>query len=154
MATDEQLSALESRIEQLEKRVADLESDPNAPHDAIATGRIVFGGELEIGGGNITYSWERPAWFLTGDAWEPSFQRIAALASPIRAHVLRRLVEKPATVAELVDDGVFTSTGKAYHHLNDLLKAGWLEKDAQGKHSVPPARIVPLMVIAAAGEDH
>ncbi|WP_257183528.1 ArsR/SmtB family transcription factor [Corynebacterium cystitidis] len=158
--------SLEKRISALEKRVNALEGHGGVrgegldglqtcgDADGTATGSVRFGGEVQVGGRELTYEWSRAADYLSGPAWDSSLQRVAALASPIRAQVLRRLLERPATVAELVDEGLFTSTGKAYHHLNELLHAGWLVKDGRGQHSIPPARVIPLLSIVAAGEDH
>ena len=145
---------LVARVNELEKRVVALETTDDTPADALTDGVVGFSGDVTTPQGPVQYSWQRPASFLSENAWEPSFQRIAALSSPIRGQILRRLWEAPASVAELVDEGVFSSTGKAYHHLNELLHAGWIEKDSHGKHRIPPARVVPLLAIVAAAEDH
>lgn len=156
---ERRISGLEQRIHRLEGQVEALEHsvDAHEPQDVAggpAAGKVSFRGAVDIAGRELAYEWVRPADYLSGPAWDVSLQRVAALASPIRAQVLRYLLEQPATVAELVDEGLFSSTGKAYHHLNELLAAGWLIKDGRGSHSVPPARVIPLLVIVAAGEDH
>ena len=54
---------------------------------------------------------------------------------------------------ELVESDLVSSTGTAYHHLKELQAAGWVHKKG-GVFEIPPARVIPLMAIVIAGEDH
>ena len=85
--------------------------------------------------------------------WDAAIARIAALAHPVRGAILRHLLATPASVTELAESDLVSSTGTAYHHLKELQAAGWVHKQ-DGVFKIPPARIVPLMAMVIAGEDH
>lgn len=142
---------LEERITALEQRVAALEG--NTVSLGGGEGVVSFSGDVSFGERRFAYEWGRPTEFLTGADWAPHFERLQALAHPIRGEMLKRLLAEPATVAELVEDGIFTSTGTAYHHVQALQAAGWVAKE-KGKLSIPPARVVPLLTIITATEEH
>ncbi len=116
-------------------------------------GALVFGGSLRISGREYAYQWQRETDYLLGHEWDEYTERIVAIAHPIRGAILRRLLTKPASVAELVEEGIVSSTGTGYHHLRALQDAGWVAK-LNGHFEVRPARVVPLLTIIAAGEDH
>lgn len=91
---------------------------------------------------------------LADEPWDENLERLAALAHPVRGAILRRLLAAPATVAELVDEHLASSTGTAYHHLGALQAGGWITKESGGRHALRTARVVPLLTIIAATEDH
>ncbi|MEU3059082.1 winged helix-turn-helix domain-containing protein [Streptomyces subrutilus] len=75
---------------------------------------------------------------------------LAALGSPVRLRLLREILAGRRTAAELTAlDGVGTS-GQVYHHLRQLTAAGWLHAAGRGRHEVPGARVVPLLVLLSA----
>lgn len=141
-------SDIELRLTELERRVDALE----APTPTGENGIVSFRGAVTLGDRTYQYDWARPVEFLTDTALSDSLARVSALAHPIRHAILARLLESPATVAELVE-GEVTSTGTAYHHLSALQAAGWVRK-SRGSFEIPPARVVPLLTIIAASEDH
>lgn len=167
-------SALEARLATIEARLDALESgtvgsDSLAPSPAeelpwvlsglrereqFPDGSVVFAGEVEVGGRQALYQWQRTTHALTDEPWDGNLERLAAVAHPARGAVLRRLLAAPATAAELVAEGIVSSTGTAYHHLGALAAGGWTAKESGGRHSVRTARIVPLLTIIAAAEDH
>lgn len=116
-------------------------------------GALVFGGSVRVSGHQYAYQWQRETDYLLGHEWDEYTERIAAIAHPVRGAILRRLLTKPATVAELVEEAIVSSTGTGYHHLGALQDAGWVAK-LNGHFEVRPARVVPLLTIIAAGEDH
>lgn len=116
-------------------------------------GALVFGGSVRVSGREYAYQWQRETDYLLGHEWDEYTERIAAIAHPVRGAILRRLLTKPASVAELVEEAIVSSTGTAYHHLGALQDAGWVAK-LNGHFEVRPARVVPLLTIIAAGEDH
>lgn len=120
----------------------------------IAGGSVVFAGEVTVGDTAAAYQWQRPTAYLTDQSWDEPLDRLAALTHPVRGGILRRLLSSPTTAAELVEEEVVSSTGTAYHHLNALAAGGWISKDTAGRHSVRTARIVALLTIIAAAEDH
>lgn len=117
------------------------------------SGALVFGGSIRVSGREYAYQWQRETDYLLGHEWDEYTERIAAIAHPVRGAILRRLLTKPASVAELVEEGIVSSTGTGYHHLGALQDAGWVAK-LNGHFEVRPARVVPLLTIIAAGEDH
>ncbi|WP_371677501.1 ArsR/SmtB family transcription factor [Streptomyces sp. NBC_01276] len=75
---------------------------------------------------------------------------LAALGNPVRLRLLREILAGRRTAAELTAlDGVGTS-GQVYHHLRQLVAAGWLHTTGRGRHEVPGARVVPLLVLLSA----
>lgn len=166
--TAARLDALEARVAALEAARSGASAAPTAvPHGtdlpdlpaALRTlegcddGAVVFGGSVTTGSGTYDYQWTRPTEVVTEHAWSDQIERLAALAHPVRAEMLRHLLSGPATPADLVAAEVVTSTGTAYHHLNALQAAGWIAKEA-GAYAIRPARVVPLMAIIIAAEAH
>lgn len=155
------------RLEALEKVVVrheellDRRNDPRGNYlDACpesgraGDGVISFSGQIQGEEGSVSYSWARYPDDLIELSWESSFTRLAALAHPQRGMILKQLIDAPCTVAQLCELGVTSSTGTAYHHLNELEAAGWVHKGRGGVYEIPSERIIPLMTIVAASEDH
>ncbi|GAA1174764.1 Helix-turn-helix domain protein [Corynebacterium glaucum] len=149
-----------ARIEALEERVAVLEAHlPGSPsevpidYNATADGGVMLHGYVTLGTGDYEYQWARPTHWITDDPWDGQIERLAALAHPVRGEMLRYLLNKPATAADLVEAEIVSSTGTAYHHLKELQSAGWVTKTA-GAYEIPPARVIPLMTIMIASEAH
>lgn len=162
-----------ARLVALEARVAALEStsEPiitqSRPHEEelwllqelqnrepFPDGSVIFGGEVIVGGQRAMYQWQRPTHVLTDNPWDANLERLAALAHPVRGAILRRLLAAPATASDLVEEDTVSSTGTTYHHLGALTASGWISKDAAGRHSVRTSRVVALLTIIAATEDH
>jgi len=152
---------LDARLTAIEQRLTALEAGPTGGQasgdlwalDNIADS-VIFAGDVRTGAGHAQYQWQRPTSLLLHEDWSPHLERLAALAHPVRGAILRRLLDAPATVAELLDADLATSTGTAYHHLGALQAGGWIAKEAGGRFSVRTARVVPLLTIIAATEDH
>jgi len=152
------MQSIEARLSDLEARVAALEQaslpqSPEFPADSNHDGTVSFAGDITLSTGTYTYAWARPAAWVTDQPWDDAIARIAALAHPVRGAILRHLLAAPASVTELVESDLVSSTGTAYHHLKELQAAGWVHKQ-DGVFKIPPARVVPLMAMVIAGEDH
>lgn len=145
------LTAIEARIDALEQ--ASLSHSPDVHADSNHDGTVSFTGDIALPTGTYTYTWARPTAWITDQPWDNAIARIAALAHPVRGAILRHLLAAPASVTELVESDLVSSTGTAYHHLKELQAAGWVHKQ-DGVFKIPPARIVPLMTMIIAGEDH
>lgn len=145
------LTAIEARIDTLEQ--ASLLQSPDVHADSNHDGTVSFAGDITLPTGTYTYAWARPTAWITDQPWDAAIARIAALAHPVRSAILRHLLATPASVTELVESDLVSSTGTAYHHLKELQAAGWVHKQ-DGVFKIPPARIVPLMTMVIAGEDH
>lgn len=151
---------IEARLSDLEARVAALEhasppestSRPGSSKDT-EQGTVSFAGDVTLPTGNYSYSWRRPTAWITDHPWDDAMDRIAALAHPVRGAILLHLLAAPASVTELVESELVSSTGTAYHHLKELQAAGWVRKQG-GVFEIPPARVIPLMAIVIAGEEH
>ena len=162
-SAEERLAALEARVEALENSV----STPTEAHgfwvvDTLHTqrnempeGSVIFGGDLDVAGGNYSYQWQRPYNALVdSEMWAASFERLSALAHPVRGEILHRLLQSPAQVSELIDEEIVTSPSTAYHHLSALSHAGWIKKSGSGIYEIAPARVIPLLTIISASENH
>lgn len=42
------------------------------------------------------------------------------------------------------------TSGQLYHHLRQLVSAGWLRATSRGSYAVPPDRVIPLLTILTA----
>lgn len=146
---DHRLRAIEKRLRELESPAAEPAPEPGIEDSVFFTGDVTYGG-----GRRAQYRWHRPTEALTGMSWDENLERLAALAHPLRGAILRRLFQSPATAAELVEEGIVGSTGAAYHHLGALHSGGWITREPGGRHSLRTARVVPLLSIIAATEEH
>ena len=169
---------LERRLATIEARLAALEehapketaaTPPTAPtgtkqvddtelssrnNTADNTGAVMFAGHVTTSEQEAMYQWTRPTDFFLTTSWDDPMTRLTALAHPVRGTILRTLLDAPATAAQLAEKKVVTSTGTAYHHLNALMAAGWINKRPTGEFSIRASRIVPLLTILACCEDH
>lgn len=165
------MTDLVQRLAEVERRLDALEHKPSAKQqpasadtfwllDAlqagpeIPDGSVAFGGDVQLGGGSYQYQWQRPTHAVTDEPWTDAITRLSALAHPLRAEILRRLLAAPATAADLVEEGIVSSTSTAYHHLNELSSAGWISKAQASTFEIRPSRVIALMTIIIAGEDH
>ncbi|MET9292750.1 winged helix-turn-helix domain-containing protein [Streptomyces sp. NPDC003077] len=168
---------LESRVAELERRVAALEGareaapEPAGGPDAgdfwaleglkalfdragVPDGGVLFTGAVRPTAGE-RYEWQYglPTRAVLDEDWAPAADVFAALGHPVRLRLLREILTGCRTVAELSElDGVGT-TGQIYHHLRQLTAAGWLHTTGRGRHEVPAGRVVPLLVMLAAARD-
>lgn len=140
---------IEARLAELEERVAKLEQQSPTTYEG---GIVQFAGDVTVGSRHYTYEWARPTQFLTDEIFHTGLERVSALAHPVRHALLHRLLDQPASVADLVSEGL-ASSGAAYHHLTALQAAGWVHK-RDSVFAIPAARVVPLLAIVAASEDH
>lgn len=156
----DRLARLEERVARLEqderlqsgRHNTDLEAERSASNGL--SGSVSFSGNVTLDGSPLNYEWHRRVHFLCDEAWDRSLERLATLSHPARRTILAQLLGEPCTVLELVEQGIVSSTGKAYHHLGEMQSGGWVAKDNEGRYSIPAARIVPLLVLVAAAEEH
>ncbi len=161
--SDETLADLERRITRVEERleaVAGLGSTavPDATFwilDGLRTMPepvVVYAGRVELPA-QRPIEWQmghRSAEVLDRD-WTDLAPALGALGHPARLHILQLVARGEATTAaELTARADLGSTGQIYHHLRQLVAAGWLQTHNKGRHTVPPERVVPLLVILSA----
>ena len=115
---------------------------------------MLFTGSVTLAG-NRSYVWQQgiDAAELLGAEWDYAASAFAALGHPIRLKLLQQILIGASTAAEIgATEGVAT-TGQLYHHVRELVAAGWLASTARGRYEVPAARVVPLLVAIAAADD-
>ncbi len=70
----------------------------------------------------------------------------AACGNAERIKVVIALLDGPKTVKGLMEQVDFNTTGKAYHHLNFLEKAGFVEKRGNG-YALKSSRVSALLTL-------
>jgi hypothetical protein len=176
VADPDAVAALTDRLDVLEGRVQQLERTPGrvaapAPRDrgtasageerfwALNTlkdlagepGAVLFTGAVATpGGGHVEWQQAHPADDLLAADWSESSDRINALAHPVRLLLLHEVLNGRTTVAELRSHEQLGTTGQLYHHLRQLVAAGWLRASGHGRYQIPAERVVPLLITVAA----
>ncbi|HEY8481946.1 MAG TPA: ArsR family transcriptional regulator [Spirillospora sp.] len=158
----ERIARLEERVTLLEQSRADSETEPPARGETLWAlyglkdrvddpGAVLFTGSVTLPPGEH-YEWQEG--HLTGellaDDWSQAADTLAALAHPVRLLLLREILHGARTTAELAAHEQLGTTGQLYHHLRQLVAAGWLRTTARGRYSVPGERVVPLLAVLAA----
>lgn len=171
-----ELAELTARVRELESQVAALrdaaasEGGPECPDQSTPAldatkfwalqglkarvdrpGAVLFTGLVEASG-EEPVEWQQGATtesLLEAD-WSLGVEALAALGHATRLILLQEVLRGTHGVAELGDlEGVGTS-GQLYHHLRQLVSAGWLRMAGRGRYEVPATRTVPLLVVMAA----
>ncbi|MQA16732.1 MAG: helix-turn-helix domain-containing protein [Pseudonocardiaceae bacterium] len=159
---------MRARVEQLEDRVAALEGDRERSDTEPGTGTtfwaleglksrtedpgaVLFTGAVTLPTGEH-WEWQegRLATAVLEDDWTEGAAMLSALAHPVRLLLLREILHGTRTVAELSTHESLGTTGQLYHHLRQLVSAGWLRATARGHYAVPGERVIPLLIVLAA----
>lgn len=159
---------LAARVAELEDRVARLEGAtpaeraPATPEQdtfwvldglkaRVPQGAVVYSGTVPLPTGE-RFDWQVGATLadLLDLDWSDLTDRIGALGHPVRMHLLQRILTGTRTVAELSEDESLGTTGQLYHHLRQLVAAGWLESTGRGRYAVPGSRVVALLAVLTA----
>lgn len=113
-------------------------------------GGVVFAGTAHLPDGH-DYEWQYglPTGQLLDDDWASFAPTLTALAHPVRLSLLRAVLRGHHAIADLQAAASGTS-GQLYHHLRQLVAAGWLRLSGRGTYTVPAERVVPLLTILAA----
>ncbi|WP_329249258.1 helix-turn-helix domain-containing protein [Actinoallomurus sp. NBC_01490] len=155
----ERLARLEERVAALESANAAPVSTPDAGSDRFWAldglkeripdpGAVLFVGSVTLPTGEH-YSWQEglATGAILDSDWTDAGTTLAALAHPIRLLLLREILGGARTTAELGNHEQLGTTGQLYHHLRQLVSAGWLRSTTRGQYTVPPERVIPLLVI-------
>jgi hypothetical protein len=117
---------------------------------APGSGAVLFTGLVSLPGGE-RYEWQQ-AFATEGileSEWSLDVPALAALAHPARLLILREVLHGTRSAAALQAlEGIETS-GQLYHHVRQLVAAGWLRTLGRAMYGVPPERVIPLLVIIA-----
>lgn len=80
---------------------------------------------------------------------------LACIGNNDRLRMLLSLLRAPRTVAQLVDQCGYSSTGQVYHHLKPLLALGVVGEDdgGRGTYAVKPQRVQGIIMLLAGISD-
>ncbi len=112
---------------------------------------VLFTGSVRLPGERV-YVWQEgiDAEQLLDADWDQAADALAALGHPIRLKLIQEVLNGASTTAEIGATEGLGTTGQLYHHLRQLVAAGWLSSSGRGRYEVPPGRVVPLLVTIAA----
>lgn len=164
------MTDLESRVAALEDALARLERRAPSPapgppaggaeldlwlvdglRERQPGGSVAFGGTVALGKGEVVWQWGADAEALREAEWSSAAGVLDALAHPVRLRLLQRVLNGTVTTADLGLDDALGTTGQLHHHLRALVAAGWLQSVGRGTWTIPAPRVVPLLVVVAAG---
>ena len=176
---DAQAEDLARRLDAVERRLAVLErregggpaAAPAAPDDdgehgrtfwvldglrarlAAGNGAVVLAGVVPLPTGE-EYAWQygRTTEDLLAASWLELSKAIAALGHPVRLRLLQLILTGTRSAADLQSVEGLGTSGQLYHHLRQLIGAGWLVQTARGHYTVPGDRVIPLLVLLTAAE--
>lgn len=148
---DETFWALRGLTERLRSTAGESTPHPGGPADAeeatISGGVMLVGDVCLPGGGTARWQEGALARDLVDDAWERAADTLQALGHPVRLRLLQEILRGRTTAREMATlDGLGT-TGQVYHHLRQLIAAGWVRARTDGTHEIAAERIVPLLVM-------
>ena len=174
-SSGEQLAA---RVAELERRVASIEEHGRSPARTSAesaglrlsdperfwalaglqerigsASAVLFTGSVSLSG-DRAYVWQQgvDAEQLLDADWDLAADVLAALGHPIRLKLTQAILNGARSTAEIGALEGLGTTGQLYHHLRQLVAAGWLNSTGRGRYEVPAERVIPLLVaITAAG---
>lgn len=111
-------------------------------------GAVMFAGKVSLPTGEKV-QWQQEALMtqLQNDNWADIADNLTAIAHPVRLKLLQAILYGATTAKELGSLPEMGSSGQVYHHLRTLTAAGWLQTQLGGTYQIPPARIIPLLVI-------
>lgn len=131
----------------------------NSCGESGSTGRVAYTGVFSSGGRQST--WVRED--VDTDALLSLIEDGAAervlrcIGNNDRLRILLSVLRKPMTVAQLVEECGYNSTGQVYHHLKPLMAADLVVEDtkneARGVYAVQPHRVQGIVMLLAGISD-
>ena len=123
---------------------------PEFDRDGVAGSLLYAGRATTPGGGDLIWQAEHPLPGVLAEGWEEAAAVLAALGSPVRLEIIRRLLLGGETVQELQEIPGLGTSGQLYHHLRDLQAAGLVTQRRRGRYGVAADKVVPALIIIAA----
>src|SRR5215831_3720859 len=123
---------------------------PEFERDGVAGSLLYAGRATTPGGGDLIWQAEHPLPGVMAEGWEEAATVLAALGSPVRLEILRRLLLGGGTVQELQEIPGLGTSGQLYHHLRDLQAAGLVTQRRRGRYGVAADKLIPALIIIAA----
>ncbi|BAL89561.1 hypothetical protein AMIS_43410 [Actinoplanes missouriensis 431] len=150
MSDDDRLAALEARVARLEKK-SSPDTDTFWALDGLSAraedpGAVLITGQVTLPDDRAA-RWQESAGaeeLLDAD-WSPQVTALAALAHPARIRLLQQVLRGASTANDLIRIEGMGTSGQVYHHLRQLVAAGWLRTVGGGRYEVPVARVIPLL---------
>ena len=118
-----------------------------------APGAVLYTGSVTLpGGGAADWQYALTTEDLLARDWgrPGTTSALTALGHPVRLRLLQAIATGTVAVAELAALEGLGTTGQVYHHVNQLIAAGWVYSTARGHYGIPPERVVPLLVVILA----
>ena len=145
MTSDTVLSSLMDRIQD------ECEEDGS-------TGRVVYTGVFASGGRQSNWIGQYNTDNLLKLIEDRTAEKVLnCIGSGDKLNILLALLRKPMTVAQIVSEGGFNSTGKVYHHLNALIAADLVKEDLEnnnkGTYIVAPYRVQGVIMLLSGISD-
>ncbi|GIE90843.1 ArsR/SmtB family transcription factor [Actinoplanes regularis] len=164
---------LNERLSVLERTVADLVEQaskpaapglPSAAHAEVfwaleglrsrvaeTSGAVLYTGVVDLPTGEH-YDWQFALHLdeILATDWTEAAPVFNALGHPVRLRLLQKILSGTRGAAELAEDTELGTTGQVYHHLRQLVAAGWLRVPSRGQYAVPGDCVVPLLAILTA----
>ena len=112
-----------------------------------APGAVMMAGAVDTAAGPVRWQYGLMADGLLSEDWSDLARPLEALGHPARIELVRQVMRGAHTTAELLQLEHLASSGQLYHHLRQLVSAGWLVSPRRGYYEVPAARVVPLLVL-------
>ncbi|WP_435591703.1 winged helix-turn-helix domain-containing protein [Nocardia sp. bgisy118] len=144
------MTDVEGKLAELEARIEALEGRP-VIEDA-ARGFIEYRGTVDFGS-EISWTIRYAASSVLNLPAAARVEALAALGHPVRQALIQALLDGPRTGAELAEAVGLTSTGQLYHHVRALTAPKIIEQHSRGAYRIPPAKVVPLLVLMTAAAD-
>lgn len=121
------------------------------------SGRLAYVGVYASGGRQSTWiQHDVNADKLFGLIEEGTAEKVlACIGSSDRLNLLLAILRKPSTVAQLVGECGFTSTGQVYHHMKPLIAADLVIEDehSRGVYIIVPHRVQGILMLLAGISD-
>ena len=145
MTSDAVLSSLMDRIQ------GECEADGS-------TGRVVYTGVFASGGRQSNWIGMYNTDNLLKLIEDRSAEKVLnCIGSGDKLNILLAILRKPMTVAQIVSEGGFNSTGQVYHHLNALLAADLVWEDPnsenKGTYIIAPYRVQGIIMLLSGISD-
>ena len=145
MTSDTVLSSLMDRIQ-------------NECEEDGSTGRVVYTGVFASGGRQSNWIGMHNTDNLLKLIEDRTAEKVlACIGSGDKLNILLALLRKPMTVAQIVSESSFNSTGQVYHHLNALIAADLVEENLEnnnkGTYVVVPHRVQGVIMLLAGISD-
>ncbi|MDE6763933.1 MAG: transcriptional regulator [Oscillospiraceae bacterium] len=123
-----------------------------------STGRVVYTGVFASGGRQSNWIGQYNTDNLLKLIEDRTAEKVLnCIGSGDKLNILLALLRKPMTVAQIVSEGGFNSTGQVYHHLNALIAADLVKEDVEnnnkGTYIVAPYRVQGVIMLLSGISD-